>query len=99
LLEWTRFIAEHPDLELSAPFAEKVLGVISRAWPALESSRRALVVSLEKKRCIPTKFGMEIPCKAYFTTVQLFPDLPIINFIKPYSEKILLALGVRKVRH
>ncbi|KAF9167525.1 hypothetical protein DFQ26_004297 [Actinomortierella ambigua] len=97
LLEWTKFIVLNPDFEVSPTFAETVLNIISRGWGTLaEPSQRATVALLSQRKCIPTKNGMKVPGEAYFKSVTLFPDLPVMIFTKQPSEKMLLAMGVRK---
>lgn len=99
LLEWTKFIINDPDFETSPVFAEKVILVLSRGWTQLqESSQRAIVAMLSQKKCIPTKHGMKLPNESYFKTVTLFPDLPVMIFQKAPLEKLLVAMGARKVR-
>ncbi|KAF9933479.1 hypothetical protein FBU30_005320 [Linnemannia zychae] len=97
LLEWTKFIVNDPDFELSPVFAEKVLLTLSRGWGLLhENSQRAIVAMLSQKKCIPTKYGMKVPNESYFRTVTLFPDLPVMVFTKQPLEKLLLSMGARK---
>ncbi|KAF9202020.1 hypothetical protein BGZ49_007791 [Haplosporangium sp. Z 27] len=97
LLEWTKFIVNDSDFEVSAVFAEKVLLVISRGWGQLpEKQQKAIVALLAQKKCIPTKYGMKTPNESYFKTVTLFPDLPVMVFTKLPLEKLLLAMGARK---
>lgn len=99
LLEWTKFIINDTDFEVSPVFAEKVLLVLSRGWGQLhENSQRAIVALLSQKKCIPTKYGMKVPNESYFRTVTLFPDLPVMVFTKQPLEKLLLSMGARKVR-
>ncbi|KAL4253718.1 hypothetical protein ABKN59_003690 [Abortiporus biennis] len=86
----------------SVEFAEQLLNILSRSWPNLHNQTKDQVVSLlQSKTCIPTSLGLHKPEQAYFPTVDLFPDLPIVTFpggsaIKGTLEKLLLALGVRK---
>ncbi|KAF9328391.1 hypothetical protein BGZ91_001028 [Linnemannia elongata] len=97
LLEWTKFIINDTDFEVSPVFAEKVLLVLSRGWGQLhENSQRAIVALLSQKKCIPTKYGMKVPNESYFRTVTLFPDLPVMVFTKQPLEKLLLSMGARK---
>ncbi|KAG0368111.1 hypothetical protein BGZ54_002634 [Gamsiella multidivaricata] len=97
LLEWTKFIVNDPELELSPIFAEKVLLILSRGWMQLqENQQRAVVALLAQKKCIPTKYGMKVPNESYFKTVTLFPDLPVMVFTKQPLEKLLLTIGARK---
>ena len=100
MVNWTKFIANNPDLEASPSFAEKVHMILARSLnntsPNDKDSIRQLLV---RKKCIPTKFGMKIPDEAYFQNVNLFPDLPTIQFQKPQNvQNIMQLLGVRKVK-
>jgi hypothetical protein len=98
LLEWTKFIVNDPEFEGSPAFAEKVILVLSRGWTQLhESAQRAIVAMLSQKKCIPTKYGMKLPNESYFRTVTLFPDLPVMTFQRVPLEKLLIAMGARKV--
>ncbi|KAG0267611.1 hypothetical protein BG011_002919 [Mortierella polycephala] len=97
LLEWTKYIVNDPLFEVSPPFSEKVLLVLSRGWGQLqESAQRAIVAMLAQKTCIPTKHGMKLPNESYFKTVTLFPDLPVMVFTKQPLEKLLASMGARK---
>ncbi|KAI1317537.1 hypothetical protein EDD11_008231 [Mortierella claussenii] len=97
LLEWTKFIINDADFEVSPVFAEKALLVLSRGWGQLhENVQKAIVAMLSQKKCIPTKYGMKLPNEAYFKTVTLFPDLPVMVFTKQPLEKLLLSMGARK---
>ncbi|CDZ96200.1 Transcription factor Opi1 [Phaffia rhodozyma] len=90
------------DMEVSATFAERVLGIVARAWTSANAQTQAKIFGLlSGKKIIPSKSGMVSPGEAYFPNVSLFPDLPIIAFPKGSSlkgnmEKLLMALGVRK---
>ena len=86
---------------LSAPFAERVLGIVARAWGSLPSPQQEEISKLLKEvTCIPTRKGMQKPADSYFANVSLFEDLPIIAFtslpVKGNVEKVLAALGVRR---
>ncbi|KAI9320075.1 hypothetical protein BX666DRAFT_1853391 [Dichotomocladium elegans] len=97
LADWVRFIAERKELETDASFAELALRVITHGYSHVSSKAQADIAKvLKAKRCIPTKFGLRFPHEAYFETVKLFDDLPIIHFEKPISEHLLSSLGVRK---
>ncbi|KAI0299353.1 hypothetical protein B0F90DRAFT_1810632 [Multifurca ochricompacta] len=93
--------AEH-DITLSPSWAERVLSVLARSWPSLSKSAQEDVVRiLGPKPCIPTSTGLKIPDQAYFASVNLFRDLPIVTMpsesvIKGTLEKVLQSLGVRK---
>ena len=79
-------------------FSEDVLITLSKAWDAMTKSERDVICqSLEPISCIPTTAGARKPLEAYLQSVSLFPDLPRIQFKRQIKEKVLLALGVRKV--
>ncbi|CAE6464621.1 unnamed protein product [Rhizoctonia solani] len=90
------------DITLDAVFAERVLGVIARAWPSMNAAQQQDVCTkLSDVPCIPTRAGLKIPAEAYFSNAHVFPDLPIIvmpkgTAVKGTLEKVLVSLGVRK---
>lgn len=90
------------DITLSAPWAERVLSVLSRAWPSLaKTAQEDVVKMLSSKACVPTSTGLKQPNQAYFSSVNLFRDLPIVTmpsgaFVKGPLERVLQSLGVRK---
>jgi len=90
------------DLTVSPVFAEKVLGMLGRAWQSISSTQQvAIAASLHGVPCIPTKAGMKVPGEAYFDKNLLFDDLPTLalpknSAIKGGLEKMLLFIGVRK---
>ncbi|GJE97590.1 hypothetical protein PsYK624_138110 [Phanerochaete sordida] len=92
---------EH-DITLSAPWAERVLQVLTRAWPSSpKTSQQAITDLLKDVSCIPTIMGMKLPGESYFQNAHVFPDLPLVKLpsgapIKGTLEKVLEALGVRK---
>ncbi|KAF0389336.1 putative hatpase domain protein [Gigaspora margarita] len=95
---WTQYITSKPQLENDPDFAEKVLGTIARSFQKCSSNDQNTIKQLlVGKKCIPTKHGLKIPDDSYFQNVDLFPDLPIINFQNvKVVEKLLQKLGVRK---
>lgn len=110
ILEWLQHLldekvtaanAEH-DPTRSAPFAERVLNILTRAWPSMSKGpMEAIVELLQQKTCIPTSMGLRTPQEAYFQTAHVFSDLPIVTFpsgtaVKGTLEKVLQTLGVRK---
>jgi len=103
LVSWARFIADHPDLEVSSKFAEKVFQILERNFQNTSQPNKETICQLfSQKKCIPTKFGMKFemkfPHETYFHYVNLFSDLPIIQFQKPSSvQNVMELLGVRKV--
>ncbi|WWC62006.1 uncharacterized protein I303_104593 [Kwoniella dejecticola CBS 10117] len=90
------------DIRTSPEFAEKVLGMLGRAWANLAANQQtAIALELKDVPCIPTKAGFKKPSEAYFEKNLLFADLPTIALpkgtaIKGGMEKMLLAIGVRK---
>jgi hypothetical protein len=89
------------DLTMSAPWAERVINCLSRAWPSTNSAMKTSIVQLLSEiTCIPTSGGLKKPKEAYFANVNVFRDLPIVTFssnapIKGALERILQDLGVR----
>ncbi|KAI8067960.1 hypothetical protein BC940DRAFT_273450 [Gongronella butleri] len=100
IVTWTEHIAAHEDrLQLSPEFSEKVLSTVSRGFNHLSSqAQQQVVAQLKPKTCIPTRFGMKLPTDTYFSSVNLFDDLPTAQFQQPrhVSDAFLTALGVRK---
>ncbi|KAI9302818.1 hypothetical protein BJ944DRAFT_242011 [Cunninghamella echinulata] len=99
LLTWGKFIANDPKIQTSAEFSEKALSIISRGYNHISTQAQAEICAcLKIKTCIITRFGMKLPTDAYFSTVNLFDDLPIVQFHNPrlVSDALLTALGVRK---
>nr|XP_019011143.1 uncharacterized protein I206_04455 [Kwoniella pini CBS 10737]OCF49924.1 hypothetical protein I206_04455 [Kwoniella pini CBS 10737] len=90
------------DIRVSPEFAEKVLGMLGRAWANLAANQQtAIALELKEVSCIPTRAGFKKPSEAYFEKNLLFADLPTIALpkgtaIKGGTEKMLLAIGVRK---
>ncbi|KAJ7129825.1 hypothetical protein C8R43DRAFT_1026002 [Mycena crocata] len=90
------------NLNLSAPWAERVLSVLTAAWPSLSNDHKVqIVATLKDVPCIPTSAGLKIPEESYFVKADLFHDLPVVILpsgspVKSALEKVLQALGVRK---
>ncbi|QRW13174.1 hypothetical protein RhiLY_12173 [Ceratobasidium sp. AG-Ba] len=90
------------DITLDAVFAERVLGVLARAWPSLGPlQQKEICDKLANVPCIPTRAGLKVPSEAYFANAHVFPDLPIIvmpkgTSVKGNMEKVLVSLGVRR---
>lgn len=110
LSEWVTLMTQPPmtggngvadtDITISPAFSEKVIGTIARPWGGLSSYQQTTIVAaLAEVPCVPTKLGMKMPAQAYFSNVDLFPDLPIIvlpqSTIKGNLKALLQALGVR----
>ncbi|KAI9802784.1 MAG: hypothetical protein M1833_001383 [Piccolia ochrophora] len=103
IVPWLRFLMENRrgslqhDLTRTPTFAGQVLPILSKQWDSLsQSSKQTVVNLLEERTVIPTRLGMRKPKEAYFTSVKLFQDLPIISGLQNTKDKFLLALGVRR---
>ena len=107
IVPWLRFLIENTgargglsndqDMTVSADFARNVLQVVSKQWDGLSGSSKASVTQLLSARPImPTRIGMHKPSEAYFPSVKLFDDLPVVIPMNAVKDKFLLALGVRK---
>ncbi|KAH9901111.1 hypothetical protein C8Q73DRAFT_742765 [Cubamyces lactineus] len=109
MVEWLQHLTNPPtphdpehDIEKSEAWAERVLQVISRAWPSMPQGQRAEVAALLRARaCVPTSAGLKKPEEAYFQSAHIFNDLPVIALpsgaaVKGPLEKLLQAAGVRK---
>ena len=102
IVPWAKFLLEEHsksserNFETDAVLACLVLPAISKQWDGLgQGSKTTLINLLAQKTVIPTKQGMRRPAEAYFPTVKLFDDLPIVT-VNNVKEKMLTALGVRK---
>jgi hypothetical protein len=104
IVPWLRFLVETNSSRLETesltshvPFAAQVLLVLSKAWEVLSQSSKATVVDLLKNiTVVPTRAGMKMPGDAFFASVKLFDDLPIVVSCPGVKEKFLAAIGVRK---
>jgi len=110
VLEWLNHIVDpavYPqksefNIVESPVWADRVLQVLGRCWPTLSKLNQASAVGLlDKLACIPTSAGMKTPSEAYFSNVDIFHDLPVVNLpsgvqIRGNLEKVLAELGVRK---
>ncbi|OBZ84104.1 hypothetical protein A0J61_07846 [Choanephora cucurbitarum] len=97
---WLKFIVtEKAQLETSKEYAERVLMVVSKQFTHLSTKSQTDIVNLLKpKQCIPTRFGMKLPQESYFPSVNLFDDLPIIDFAhaRNINDNFLSLLGIRR---
>ncbi|WEW61964.1 hypothetical protein PRK78_007464 [Emydomyces testavorans] len=81
----------------TASFAARVLPVLSKQWDSLLPQSKADISNLLRRHTIiPTKSGMKKPPEAYFPSVRLFEDLPVVSGLNNVKEKFLVTLGVRK---
>ncbi|EPE02298.1 atpase subunit c domain protein [Ophiostoma piceae UAMH 11346] len=85
-------MTEHP------PFAAQVLQVLSKNWENMSIPHKTVATNLLKSStCMPTKMGMKKPGDAFFPTVKLFDDLPVLSpSCQNLKDRFLLTLGVRK---
>ncbi|KAJ7188459.1 hypothetical protein C8R46DRAFT_1171527 [Mycena filopes] len=90
------------NLNLSPPWAERVLSVLAAAWPSLSKEDKSeIVITLKPVPCIPTSAGLKVPEESYFVKADLFRDLPVVTLpsgavVRTSLERVLQALGVRK---
>ncbi|KAJ3027400.1 hypothetical protein HDV00_011219 [Rhizophlyctis rosea] len=99
LYEWAVHVTNLADFSSDTTLVGKILGNISRHYGNITNEQRTHLISLlQRKPCIPTKLGLKPPKDAYFKTVTLFPDLPIVDLKSPksVSDTFLRALGVRE---
>ena len=101
IAEWARTLSER-DFQGSADAAERLLGVLGRAWPRLSNVNRDEVKrTLQEVSCIPTSLGFKKPGESYHPEVSMFEDLPVISLhhasIKGALRSMLDHLGVRSV--
>lgn len=105
LVPWLRWLVENTggrgdlsidqDITMSAAFASSVLPIISKQWEGLTQASKSTVIELLTPRTvIPTKMGMRKPAEAYFPSVKLFDDLPVITGLHSVKDKFLTALQV-----
>lgn len=105
LVPWLRWLIENTggrgdlsidqDITMSAAFASSVLPIISKQWEGLTQASKSTVIELLTPRTvIPTKMGMRKPAEAYFPSVKLFDDLPVITGLHSVKDKFLTALQV-----
>ncbi|OAA68778.1 ATPase subunit c domain protein [Niveomyces insectorum RCEF 264] len=91
-------LGDERNIARSAAFAAQVLNVLSKNWDNLSASHKtSVVVLLNGATTIPTKMGMKKPPEAFFPSVKLFDDLPVLSpSCHHLKDKFLVALGVRK---
>ena len=85
------------DITRTPAFSARVLPVLSKQWDSMGPQAKDDVLGLLREHTIiATRCGMRKPGEAYFPTVKLFDDLPIIRNVNGVKEKFLMSLGVRK---
>ncbi|KAF9235383.1 hypothetical protein BU15DRAFT_78058 [Melanogaster broomeanus] len=104
IVDWIRYLVS-PGLEPSQDickshtFSEKVFTTLRTAWPSLQTSDRETIIALmQSVECIPTNQGHHKPQYAHFPEVDLFNELPVVQFVQHYSEYgiVLEALSVKR---
>lgn len=98
--EVTRSNAEQ-DITKSAPWAERVFMVLTRAWPSLSQAvKQDICLLLRDKECVPTNNGMKLATATYFEHANIFKDLPVVTLpsgtaVKGTVEAVFKTMGVR----
>ena len=110
VLAWVQYIVDPAvyaqrsefNLTKSPAWADRVLQTLGKSWHNMSQTAQTSTVGLlNELTCIPTTAGMKTPRETYFTKLEIFRDLAIINLpsgvpIKGNLEKLLAELGVRK---
>ena len=110
ILEWVQHIMDPAvytqksefNIVESPNWADCVLQVLGKYWQTLSKATQAVIIELlGELACIPTSAGMKKPREAYFSKVDIFRDLPIIDLpsmvpIRGNLERLFTELGVRK---
>ncbi|KAI8803502.1 hypothetical protein BJ742DRAFT_828538 [Cladochytrium replicatum] len=98
VLDWMRHIVKLPEFASDPAFIERALSVCSKQYRTLSNENRIILFSLlTTQKCIPTTTGLCVPQEAYFRTVTLFGDLPVVTLShKNVSDDFLRELGVRE---
>jgi len=110
ILDWMRHITRPDvmntdptqDITKSPEWAERVFIVLARAWPSLSKESHEMIKAiLAEKSCIPTSSGLQKPELSYFSSANIFNDLPVVTFtsggvLKGNMERLLSFIGVRK---
>jgi hypothetical protein len=93
-------LAPETDVRQDRVWADRVLQVLGKSWANVgKEEQEACAALLRDTPCVPTTAGTRKPGEAYFPSVSLFPDLPIVELENPKLggvDKVLTALGVRK---
>ncbi|CAK7272006.1 hypothetical protein SEPCBS57363_004913 [Sporothrix epigloea] len=86
------------DITVNPTFSAQVLLVLSKNWDNLSSAHKTTIIALLKQHTtMPTRTGMKKPDEAFFPSVKLFDDLPVVaTNCQHLKDKFLQALGVRK---
>ena len=97
-MDWIAFVTGLPAFENDAVFAEAVLQAVALQKGNISTrDGQKIVEILAGKRCVPTNKGsMQKPSDTYLQTVNLFPDLPLVQLSsKAINGPFLSWLGVR----
>ncbi|OAX38848.1 hypothetical protein K503DRAFT_131582 [Rhizopogon vinicolor AM-OR11-026] len=90
------------DITKSPEWAERVLTTLARAWPSLSKESQEIIKAiLAENPCIPTSSGLQKPELSYFSSANIFNDLPVVTLtsggaLKGNMERLLSFIGVRK---
>lgn len=90
----------------TAEESTRILNLLSRSWPSLPANERQTIrLLLSEVPIVPTRSGILPPREAYFASVDIFADLPIVELhsaggarggMGKVMEGLLEFLGVRK---
>ncbi|CAK7265267.1 hypothetical protein SEPCBS119000_001421 [Sporothrix epigloea] len=105
LLPWLEYlisargtIGSEWDMTANPTFSAQVLLVLSKNWDNLSAAHKTAIAAILKQHTtMPTRTGMKKPEEAFFPSVKLFDDLPVVAAnCQHLKDKFLQALGVRK---
>ncbi|KAG8916897.1 hypothetical protein FRC02_003488, partial [Tulasnella sp. 418] len=109
LHEWIEYLVgsstslpEDQNMAASEVFAEKVLGIIAKAWFTFEKEEKAQIKSILKdKAVIPTQKGLRMPSESYLPSAKQFRELPIVSLpsdipIRGGLSNLLEYIGVMR---
>uniref|UniRef100_U9UAW9 Sacsin/Nov domain-containing protein n=1 Tax=Rhizophagus irregularis (strain DAOM 181602 / DAOM 197198 / MUCL 43194) TaxID=747089 RepID=U9UAW9_RHIID len=99
LVNWARFIVKQFDSEVTPTFAESVHKILAKNMNDTSQNDKNEIHDLFIcKECIPTTRGMKKPDETYFQDVNLFPNLPVIQFQEFFDfQNLMKILGVNEV--
>ncbi|CAK7219184.1 hypothetical protein SEUCBS140593_003805 [Sporothrix eucalyptigena] len=98
LLNARNTLGAERDITVDPNFSAQVLLVLSKNWDNLSYAHKtSIATSLKQHTTMPTRTGMKKPEEAFFPSVKLFDDLPVVAAnCQHLKDKFLQALGVRK---
>ena len=112
VIDWLRHVTDPGvtasnaefDVTKSTYWAERVLSVLTRAWPLFTpTAKKDVIQILSRKPCVPTFSGLQVPNQAFFSAGNVdssFRDLPVVTMpsgavVEGALKKVLKSLGVR----